>query len=33
VDRVLPMEQVSEAFEMLVADRNVGKIVLSWSGR
>jgi NADPH:quinone reductase-like Zn-dependent oxidoreductase len=33
VDRVLPVDQVSEAFEHLVADRNVGKIVLAWSGR
>jgi len=33
VDRVLPMEQVTEAFEILVADRNVGKILLAWSGR
>jgi putative PIG3 family NAD(P)H quinone oxidoreductase len=33
VDRVLPVEQVVEAFEHLVADRNVGKIVLAWSGR
>ncbi len=33
VDRVLPMDQVAEAFEHLVADRNVGKIVLGWSGR
>lgn len=33
VDRVLPMEQVADAFELLVADRNVGKIVLAWSGR
>jgi putative PIG3 family NAD(P)H quinone oxidoreductase len=32
VDRVLPMDQVAEAFELLVADRNVGKIVLAWSG-
>ena len=31
VDRVLPMEQVAEAFELLAADRNVGKIVLAWS--
>jgi len=33
VDRVLPVDQVAEAFEHLVADRNVGKIVLAWSGR
>jgi len=33
VDRVLPMERVSDAFELLAADRNVGKIVLSWSDR
>ncbi|HUM10367.1 MAG TPA: NAD(P)H-quinone oxidoreductase [Myxococcaceae bacterium] len=33
VDRVLPMDRVAEAFEHLVADRNVGKIVLAWSGR
>jgi len=33
VDRVLPMEQVTEAFEILVADQNVGKILLAWSGR
>ena len=33
VDRVLPVDRVAEAFELLVADRNVGKIVLSWSGR
>jgi putative PIG3 family NAD(P)H quinone oxidoreductase len=33
VDRVLPVDQVTEAFEHLVADRNVGKIVLAWSGR
>ena len=33
VDRVLPMDQVAEAFEHLAADRNVGKIVLSWSHR
>ena len=32
VDRVLPMERVEEAFETLVADRNVGRIVLTWSG-
>jgi putative PIG3 family NAD(P)H quinone oxidoreductase len=32
VDRVLPVDQVAEAFEHLVADRNVGKIVLAWSG-
>jgi len=31
VDRVLPMEQVAEAFDLLAADRNVGKIVLAWS--
>ena len=31
--RVLPVERVEEAFEALVADRNVGKIVLAWSGR
>lgn len=33
VDRVMPMDRVSEAFELLVADQNVGKIVLAWSGR
>ena len=33
VDRVLPVDRVAEAFEHLVADRNVGKIVLAWSGR
>jgi NADPH:quinone reductase-like Zn-dependent oxidoreductase len=33
VDRVLPVTQVEEAFEILVADRNVGKIVLAWSDR
>lgn len=33
VDQVLPVEQVTEAFEHLAADRNVGKIVLAWSGR
>jgi NADPH:quinone reductase-like Zn-dependent oxidoreductase len=33
VDRVLPMDQVAEAFEALVADQNVGKLVLAWSGR
>jgi NADPH2:quinone reductase len=33
VDRVLPMERVSDALELLAADRNVGKIVLSWSHR
>jgi putative PIG3 family NAD(P)H quinone oxidoreductase len=33
VDRILPVDQVVEAFEHLVADRNVGKIVLAWSGR
>lgn len=33
VDRVLPMDRISEALELLVADQNVGKIVLSWSGR
>ncbi len=33
VDRVLPMERISDAFELLAADRNVGKIVLSWSHR
>ena len=32
VDRVLPAEKVTEAFEHLAADRNVGKIVLAWSG-
>jgi len=31
IDRVLPVDQVAEAFEHLVADRNVGKIVLAWS--
>jgi len=33
VDRVLPMDQVAEAFEALVADQNVGKLVLAWSER
>jgi len=33
VDRVLPMESIVEAFELLVADGNVGKIVLSWERR
>jgi putative PIG3 family NAD(P)H quinone oxidoreductase len=33
VDRVLPVTRVEEAFETLVADRNVGKIVLAWSDR
>ena len=33
VDRVLPVDRVAEAFEHLVADRNVGKIVLAFSGR
>ncbi len=33
VDRVLPMDQVAEAFEALVADQNVGKLVLAWRGR
>jgi len=33
VDRVLPVTGVEEAFEILVADRNVGKIVLAWSDR
>jgi putative PIG3 family NAD(P)H quinone oxidoreductase len=33
VDQVLPMEAIAEAFELLVADRNVGKIVLSWDRR
>jgi NADPH:quinone reductase-like Zn-dependent oxidoreductase len=33
VDRVFPTDQVAEAFEHLVADRNVGKIVLSWNSR
>jgi NADPH:quinone reductase len=33
VHRVMSMDQVSEAFELLVADQNVGKIVLAWSGR
>jgi putative PIG3 family NAD(P)H quinone oxidoreductase len=33
VDQVLAVDQVAEAFEYLVADRNVGKIVLAWSGR
>jgi len=33
VDRVLPMDQVVEAFDLLVADQNVGKLVLAWSGR
>ena len=33
VDRVLPVDRVAEAFEHLVADQNVGKIVLAWSGR
>ena len=33
VDRVLPVDQVAEAFEHLAADRNVGKIVLAWSRR
>ena len=33
VDRVLRMDQVSEAFELLAADQNVGKIVLAWSDR
>ncbi|MGZ6162560.1 MAG: zinc-binding dehydrogenase, partial [Myxococcaceae bacterium] len=33
VDRVLPMDQVAEAFESLVADQNVGKLVLAWRGR
>jgi NADPH:quinone reductase-like Zn-dependent oxidoreductase len=31
VDRILPVDRVVEAFEHLVADRNVGKIVLRWS--
>jgi hypothetical protein len=30
---VLPMDQVAEAFEALVADQNVGKLVLAWSER
>jgi len=33
VDRVFPMDRVQEAFELLAEDRNVGKIVLAWSGR
>jgi len=33
VDRVLPVDRVQEAFEHLVADENVGKIVLTWVGR
>jgi putative PIG3 family NAD(P)H quinone oxidoreductase len=33
VDRVLPTDRVREAFELLAEDRNVGKIVLEWSGR
>ena len=33
VDRVLPVTRVEEAFDILVADRNVGKIVLAWSDR
>ena len=33
VDRVLRMDQVAEAFELLAADQNVGKIVLAWSDR
>ncbi len=33
VDRILPVDRVVEAFEHLVADRNVGKIVLRWSDR
>jgi putative PIG3 family NAD(P)H quinone oxidoreductase len=33
VDRVLPMDQVADAFEALVADQNVGKLVLAWRGR
>jgi NADPH2:quinone reductase len=32
LDQVLPMERIGEAFELLVADRNVGKLVVSWSG-
>jgi NADPH:quinone reductase-like Zn-dependent oxidoreductase len=33
VDRIFQFDQVAEAFEHLVADRNVGKFVLAWSGR
>jgi NADPH:quinone reductase-like Zn-dependent oxidoreductase len=33
VDRIFQFDHVAEAFEHLVADRNVGKIVLAWSGR
>ena len=33
VDRVFPTDRVQEAFELLAEDRNVGKIVLTWSGR
>ena len=33
VDRVLPMDRFAEAFEVLVADQNVGKLVLAWSGQ